>query len=537
MTTGESRNVTTYGNWDNTNGYIDQAAISRDGAQLAFWHYKYGPTEKNLRVIGTDGKGERVLYRAKKEWGMPTDWSPDGKYIVMQLERGQSLMEGVADFVLVSIADGSTRVLKTYEYIRRYRPKILFSPDGRYLAYDYPMNKGQVQGDLHVVAIDGSSDVVVAADPAQDTLAAWTPDGSILFASTRSGKEALWRVPVNNGRQTGEPELVRPDFVESSVLGTTKAGAVYYLSRTITTNAYLTTFDPPSGRLSTAITRLTPRFTDITSTPAWSPDGREVAYCIHRTSDGTITIGIRSLDTGKERELLPAVKLLRVGNNLKWSSDGRSLLALASSETQTGLYRIEVASGEAKFVTKGSPASFIAAEWTANGKWFFTTDDSRHSIVRRNTESGEEKTLYTAPNSLRSFSLSSDGKFLAFIVSKNRPEDRLHVRLIPADGGAPTDLFTASYDAILSWSGREMAWTPDSKTLLFAHRKENAPEVEIWRVSAQGGDAQPTGFKFQRTAGPLQFHPDGRRLAFSRSEAKTEYCVMENFLPVQKASK
>ncbi|MCP5109382.1 MAG: tetratricopeptide repeat protein, partial [bacterium] len=107
LVAGKHWNVTDYGNWSNENGYIDQSVISRDGKRIAFWHYKYSAVEGNLRVVGADGKGERVLLKGddfNRGWGIPTDWSPDGKYVAVRLmgrSPNAAAERGGIDFALV----------------------------------------------------------------------------------------------------------------------------------------------------------------------------------------------------------------------------------------------------------------------------------------------------------------------------------------------------------------------------------------------------------------------------------------------------
>jgi tricorn protease-like protein len=126
--------------------------------------------------------------------------------------------------VLLPAAGGEPRVVKTAQYTRRYRPRIVFSPDGKYLAYDYPARKELAQGDIFILPVEGGAERVVAAHPAQEQLVGWTPDGSILFSSDRTGVVGLYRVRVNEGRQSGDPDLLRPGIGNVFSLGITRGG-------------------------------------------------------------------------------------------------------------------------------------------------------------------------------------------------------------------------------------------------------------------------------------------------------------------------
>ena len=534
---GQSRDLTDYANQPGERGFSQYGAISRDGKQIAFWHYKYGSVEGNLRVVGTDGKGERTLYRSKDtvSWGIPDDWSPDGKHVVVQQD------DGVA-FALVSVADGSVRVIKSDEPVRRYRPKIVFSPDGRYLAYDYPPRKEVVHGDIFILPLNGGREVAVAAHPAQDTFLGWTPDGNILFTSDRTGSMGLHRVKVTNGRQAGEPELLRPNIGPIVPLGITRSGALYYGQRSDLRKAHVASLDFKTGKLTAPPRRLTERFSNSTANPAWSVDGRQLAY-IHPRDDGApSTLIIRPAGGGEERAILPAVRISE-GTRMRWHEDGKSLLALGAGETESGLYRIDAKTGETALLMEMSNVAFWAtADWTPDGKSVFLLKNG--AIIRRDLVSGEEKILYgpapemrALPSTVRltrNLRVSPDGQQLVF-MERRSAEDGQHVlRLLSIKGGEIRDLFAPSDDAgrLLTIEQR-LAWAPDGRHILFFTRMPaNEPRAsQLWIVPTNGGKARKAELTIQGGPRELNIHPDGKRIVFSTNERKTDYWAMENFLP------
>ena len=52
--------------------------------------------------------------------------------------------------------------------------------------------------------------------------------------------------------------------------------------------------------------------------------------------------------------------------------------------------------------------------------------------------------------------------------------------------------------------------------------------VELWRIPAEGGQPEKLGLE---GALSVRVHPDGRQIAFVRSERRAEIWKMENFLP------
>ncbi len=551
LTTGKSWNVTDYGIWNDEKGYMDQSAISRDGKQLAFWHYKAADTYGQLRVVGTDGKNERTLYstqeeKGDEEWGIATDWSPDGRQIAMQLERSikGSLTHGVTEFMLVPAAGGSPRVLKTAEFTNRYRPKILFSPDGRYVAYDYPPNKQVAEGDIFVVPAEGGQETAIAPHPARDTLVAWAPDGSILFLSDRSGSIGLYRVAIKDGKQAGEPELLRAGIGEISALGVTKSGALHYSQEILATNAFIASLDFATGKLLSPPERVTRRLNDSTSTPSWSADGRKLAYVKLRQDGGMPTVVIREDGAADERELLPAVRLERSGAGhhafmVRWHADGRSLLAIGSKDNKEGLYRIDAATGEAVLVQEG-----WLTEWSPDGKWTFGTFDQggeKRRIVRKDTATGEKNFISTVSPRWDLFRVSPDGRRLAFL--QMQPKNGQLLSVVSIDGGTLIPLVAHDdKQPWFSWLAPATAWSPDGRFLFFlleSHAPEHGADGgELWVVPAEGGEARKTELtSHDAFLGELNIHPDGKRIGYSVKSWKTEYWVLENFLPGLAAAK
>jgi dipeptidyl aminopeptidase/acylaminoacyl peptidase len=76
------------------------------------------------------------------------------------------------------------------------------SPDGKQVVFtvrvtDLEANQGRT--DLWLVNVDGSEARCLTTDPAGDWNPRWTPDGKILFLSTRGGSSQVWRIDPRGG--------------------------------------------------------------------------------------------------------------------------------------------------------------------------------------------------------------------------------------------------------------------------------------------------------------------------------------------------
>jgi tricorn protease len=100
---------------------------------------------------------------------------------------------------------------------------------------------------------------------------------------------------------------------------------------------------------------------------------------------------------------------------------------------------------------------------------------------------------------------SPDGKWIAFTASYDGGRD---VYVMPSEGGEPKRLtFHPEVDEVVEWF-------PDGKSILFTSAR--TIHREVYRVSMEGGFQEPIAVDRIRHAG---FSPDGKRLAFTRSDA------------------
>ena len=313
---GEDRHLTNKGSWEDSRQYAGGSTPSPDGTLVAYgWNNADGFYE--LRIIGVDGSAPRVLYtNPAVPYLMPHAWSPDGTQILTMFVRE----DDSAQIVLVSVADGSVRVLKSQDW-RWSNNKMSVSPDGRYIAYDFPPVEDAPERDLFLLATDGSREVPLVTHPANDLTPVWTPDGkTILFASDRTGGMALWAIDVAEGAPSGPARMVRTEMGQFfPPLGISAAGSYYYGQATGQVDLYVAPLDQTAGRPSASPVKLTQRIEGASRLPDWSPDGRRLAYVrgpgfnvqALTPSAPDDVIVIRSVDTGAERELRPSLLLIR----------------------------------------------------------------------------------------------------------------------------------------------------------------------------------------------------------------------------------
>ncbi len=541
LKTGEDRHLTDKGSWLESEEYALGSTVSPDGKQIAYgWFNQEGFFD--LRVIGIDGSGPRVLYRNQEIPGcQPHDWSPDGRHILASFRS----KDRTHQIVLVSVADGSVQVVKTLD--GRSPFMMSFSPDGRYIAYDFPPQEDSPDRDIFLLATDGSREIPLIEHPANDFVLGWAPDGKqFLFASDRTGSQRAWLIEVADGKRLGEPKLVKPEIRPARGLGFTRDGSYYYCCGVpggpALNDVYLVTLDPATHKLQ-APKKLVSGVGVATSID-WSPDGQYLAY----NKEGgwapvppyRFVLVVRSVESGKERRLRLNIRRSGVFQP-HWSPDGRFLLAQAEDHTGgRGVYRIDARTGEVTPIVQSPRCCIEWPVWAHDGKVIFTraTGLEPQSIVMRDLESGREEKLYrvVSPVSVSHLAASPDGQWLAFVWSGTE-KGPTALKVMPAAGGEPRELVELPEPRRYTFGTPvfELAWTPDSRHIIYALSiAGQEQEFEFWRISLEGGQPQRLGPAMEGLwPFGLSVHPDGRQIAFTAGPPRLSdpIWVLENFLP------
>jgi Tol biopolymer transport system component len=488
-----------------------------------------------IDLVRGDGipQSRLLLDNPDVEFAVPGDWSPDGKFISVAIGRNDK----TSQIGLVSVADGALRVLKSVDW--RGPTMLVFSPDGKYLAYDIPANDSSDQRDILVLAIDGSREIPVIVGPSQDTVVGWSNDGKrLLFASDRSGSEALWSVSFADGKVQGTPELLRRDIGQFSRLAFMDGKLYGIVDRPNAGGSkggdiHTATVDFRSGKLESPPSLAVQTFVGNNTFPAWSPDGKYLAYVSRRGFVGLphFVIAVRSLETGDVREISPSPGL-NLLYSLAWTADGHSLYAVGGdTKGRYGIFRIDAQTGQTTILhTKEDRDAIPAAQGiSADGKKLYfgkpySVDGARTGgvgLIEKDLASGNEKELLKTPNRAAA-RLSPDGKYLA--IRGLDPSKPRAMFILPVAGGQPREL--------ASDAGGTPEWAADGSAVYTI----KAPG-ELWRLPIDGAEPRKVDLEWAPGIVGFQVHPDGRRIAFQTRfvSGPAEIWVLENFLPARSA--
>jgi len=233
------------------------------------------------------------------------------------------------------------------------------SPDGRWLAF--LSTRSVFSTDLFVA--DAATGKIVhkltstASDPHFSSIqfiysaGAWDAASErIAIATITSGRAALAIFDARSGNKqreaplTGLDEIFNPTWAPDghAVCFTGMSGGL--------TDLYV--YDLTAATLR----RLThDAFAELQ--PAWSPDGRRIAFATDRFSSdlGTLAIGAYRLALiDPDTSAIEPVRAFTNGKNInpQWTPDGRALLFISDRDGIPNVYRVSVASGDISQVTR-----------------------------------------------------------------------------------------------------------------------------------------------------------------------------------------
>jgi Tol biopolymer transport system component len=468
----------------------------------------------HIAVIKTDGTGYR---ESLPDSAFYPGWSWDNRYLF-------ATRPGSTQLLRVSVADGE--IHKVHENGGYYDVP---SPDGRFVAL---ADIGAMfrLGNISIMPSEGGPPQVVA-DNAR--FIDWTRDGRYLvITSDRSGTEALYLLPIKDGRPAGDPIFVR--YGSFTFGRTTSDGAVVYQSTPQGGGwaAWLGALD--SGGRSVDWKRLSLSGTSQTGfDPKWSPDSTQIIYSSPDEAVGknTFVLRLRNMASGEERELYRGIH-----TNCIWEAAHPKLFCnqgqLDRVPPTMELLSISTNSGQVE------PLGPLAEAW--DGGVFFSGRDDRAiymwrflspprpqqvpELIRWDIGTREATVVDRIPgpyNGGDSLGPDPDEHWIS-----RRNKEKLEIR--PMSGG--------DWKPLISLGTTQAAFTPDGNWLLY-HDVDAAGKQSLFRVSTAGGQPERIGdFPSAGKTGSLRISPDGKQIITEAALAR-EVWVLENFEPKQQAAK
>jgi Tol biopolymer transport system component len=511
---------------------MESSVLSPDGALLAYSWYRGDEDVQELRTVVTDGGDPRVLVPGgRARFVVPVQWSRDKGQILALLHRET----GARDMVLIDARDGSERLLRRFEDSEPLRPSL--SPDSRFVVFDHPAPPPGGNRDVFILDVRSGDERALVSHPASDLYGEWTPDGNaVLFISDRTGSTDAWLQRVVDGRPMSEPRAVAANLGRSVYpMGLTRNGTYYYGLRAGALDVFTAVWRA-GGSVGPA-SRLPSRLEGATAQPAWSPDGRYLAYIGQRgpaaAGFGAYALVVRDLITGDERQLANDLNFFLTAP--KWRPDGSEILLNATdARGRTSYYRVNVTTGSVVPTVSGAGRAYA---WADDGSAVLNVS-REGSLSRFDLTSGRTGIVLTADDggvtSIDKFGESPLGGVIAYSG------------IARGSGRAPG----TGWPSVRLWDGGRVVevarglpgermifqcWTPDGRAVLFTRFSSEGtgrPHA-LWIAPVDGGPARATGFEIDGDtwANGVVMHPRGEQIAFTGGGIYGELWRMTRFLP------
>ncbi|HJS73175.1 MAG TPA: amidohydrolase, partial [Vicinamibacteria bacterium] len=350
-------------------GAVSSPTVSPDGKLVAF-RLLAGETSR-LAVVALSGGEPRFLetpedvFPFRPQWSGPNElvYTAFGSLWRQRLDTGAAPVKIPFEADVVLDRPSYRRRAVDFPKGREHRPvrgivRPVVSPDQSLVVY-------AALGDLFVVRAEGGDPIPLTRDEPLDTDPHWAPDSRrVVFSSDRSGTMDLWIKDVEAPPSEGEKRLTTSPGAELSPAWSPDGKSIAYVDHE--SRLHVIGADGAGERVLTEERR-------GVGIPTWSSDSRHVALSVHsplstRFREGYNRILIVDAETGESRKLTEPDRSIGVrdGDGPVWRPDGGAFAFAMDG----GLWILPVTSegevtGRPKQVA-GEAADFPS--WTGDGK-------------------------------------------------------------------------------------------------------------------------------------------------------------------------
>jgi len=331
--------------------------FSPDGQWIAFHSDRQGG---GIFIMGSTGESVRRL----TDFGASAEWSADGKEIIVSTEDGSNPIERYSTregkLWAVQVSSGEKRLIT--EEGDAVQPNC--SPHGYRIAY-WGVRRQPSRRVISTIPYAGGPSVPVTSDSSINWNPIWSPDGNYLYyISDRGGNMNVWRVPINekSGEVLGEPEAVTMPSLSTWHLRFSRSGNTFvYVNREIRFGVYRLDFDPMQEKMKgypEPVLQGTKKLEFISP----SPDGEWLAYNQTEGQTDLFVVrkdgsGMRQLTNDSFKESAPA-----------WSPDGKRIAFPSSRSGKMDIWIINVDGSGLQQVTDQVGDILAKPQWFPDGK-------------------------------------------------------------------------------------------------------------------------------------------------------------------------
>src|SRR5215471_1600293 len=434
------------------------------------------------RAKADGGGAEELLSKVPGAGVVPTDWSLDGKYINYYLSQlGESIL-----YALPLEGDRKPAI------VARSQSEIVaarLSPDNRFLGY---RSNETGHNEVWVRAFDPENPNAPErkwqiSDQGGLGMVWWRRDGRELYYFGSDRGIMAVSVSTSPALEFGKPKLLfkapnsipnGPNAAPGNLGSVSRDGERVVFSLPPAPRLQQLTMFDRTGKVVRTIGEPA-----LIGQPAFSPDGKKLAFARNNVETSNVNLWTVDLDTSKETQItndnFPH-------NNPTWSPDGKHIAYQSNRGTNTSIYwRNSDGTGSEEMLFRYTPGAGLAlTDFTPDGRYVLFDGGA---ILMAAPRSGSDPLARKAVEMSREeyevgFARPSpDGRYLSY--GSTEVNDRIEVFIRPcymakavlAEGGTGGGKVQATKDG----PGGGNIWRNDGKELFYARAEPGSNEFEL----------------------------------------------------------